>query len=66
MKVGTLAKHRWWGKGLVIERLFHHYGEEQPPVVRVLWNKPKTTNRGWLLSPTKIYEEELTIISGEE
>ena len=61
MKVGTLAKHRWWGKCLVIESLFHHYGEELPPVVRVLWNKPATTAAG-ARSVMDIYEEELTIL----
>jgi len=64
MKEGTLVYHPEWGKGLVLEKLWT--ADTFPPGVRVLWNKPKTTIYGWLLSPTKIYEEELTIISEVE
>ena len=81
MKEGTLVHHPEWGKGLVLEKLWgvwcgprHRRCQQQrsgpddvfPPGVRVLWNKPKTTIYGWLLSPTKVYEEELTIISEVE
>lgn len=64
MKEGTLVHHPEWGIGLVLEKLWTD--DVFPPGVLVLWNKPKTTNYGWLLSPMKIYEEELTIISGGE
>ena len=68
MKVGTLAKHPWWGKCIVIENLFDFYGKHLPPVVRVLWNKPDRGDK-WR-SPTssvmEIYEEDLTILSEPE
>ena len=63
MKEGTLVYHPEWGKGLVLEtsRLHPH---QWPPAVRVLWNKPKTMKNGGKLTTLKIYEQELTIISG--
>lgn len=66
MKEGTLVYHPEWGKGLVIEALFHTTGDKWPPAVRVLWNKPKTTKNGGKLTILKIYEQELTILSESE
>ena len=63
MKEGTLVYHPEWGKGLVVENLFHINGDEWPPAVRVLWNKPKMMKSGVKLTTLKIYEEELTILS---
>lgn len=65
MKVGTLAKHPWWGECLVTENLFHFYGQHLPLVVRVHWIKPATTAAG-ACSTMKIYEEDLTILSEPE
>ena len=65
MKVGTLAEHQWWGKCLVIESLFHFYGERLPLVVRVHWIKPATTAVG-ARSTMRIYEEDLAILSEPE
>ena len=50
MKEGTLVYHPEWGKGLVVESMFHINGDEWPPAVRVLWNKPKTMKNGGKLS----------------
>jgi hypothetical protein len=63
MKEGTLVHHPEWGKGLVVENLFHTTGDDWPPAVRVLWNKPKMMKNGGKLTTLKIYEEELTILS---
>ena len=63
MKEGTLVYHPEWGKGLVVESMFHINGDEWPPAVRVLWNKPKTMKHGGKLTTLKIYEQELTILS---
>ena len=62
MKEGTLVYHPEWGKGLVVESMFHANGD-WPPAVRVLWNKPKMMKNGGKLTTLKIYEEELTILS---
>ncbi len=63
MKVGTLAKHPWWGKCLVVENLLQCY--DDLPRVRVLWNKPATTPfEGYIT--TDVYEEDLTILSEPE
>ena len=64
MKEGTLVYHPEWGKGLVLEKLWTD--DVFPPGVLVLWNKPKTMKNGGKLTTLKMYEEELTIISGEE
>ena len=45
MKPGTLVKCPLWGKGIVVEELFQINGAGTRPVVLVLWNKPKTTDR---------------------
>ena len=66
MKEGTLVHHPEWGKGLVVENLFHTTGSKWPPAVRVLWNKPKTMKSGAKLTTLKIYEQELTILSEPE
>ena len=63
MKEGTLVYHPEWGKGLVVESSFHINGDEWPPAVRVLWNKPKMMKNGGKLTTLKIYEEELTILA---
>jgi len=63
MNEGTLVYHPEWGKGLVVENLFHINGDYFPPAVLVLWNKPKTMKSGAKLTTLKIYEEELTILS---
>ena len=63
MKEGTLVCHPEWGKGLVVESMFHINGDEWPPAGRVLWNKPKMMKSGVKLTTLKIYEEELTILS---
>ena len=63
MNEGTLVYHPEWGKGLVVENLFHINGDYFPPAVLVLWNKPKTMKNGHKLTTLKIYEEELTILS---
>ena len=66
MKVGTYVEHPKWGKGIVVEELFHINGDEFPPAVLVLWNKPKTMKNGQKLLTLKVYEKNLTIISGAE
>jgi len=63
MKVGTYVEHLQWGKGIVVEELFHINGDEFPPAVLVLWNKPKTMKNGNKLITLRIYEKDLTIIS---
>ncbi len=64
MKEGTLVYHPEWGKGLVVESMFHINGDEWPPAVRVLWNKPIFFDFGSETAATfKVYEEELTILS---
>ena len=63
MNEGTLVYHPEWGKGLVVENLFHINGDYFPPAVLVLWNKPKTMKSGAKLTTLKIYKEELTILS---
>ena len=64
MKEGTLVYHPEWGTGLVLEKLWTD--DVFPPGVLVLWNKPKTMKNGGKLTTLKMYEEELTIISGGE
>ena len=66
MKVGTYVEHLQWGKGIVVEELFHINGDEFPPAVLVLWNKPKTMKSGQKLTTLRIYEKNLTTISGAE
>ena len=63
MKVGTYVEHSQWGKGIVVEELPHINGDEFPPAVLVLWNKPKTMKSGTQLLTLRIYEKNLTIIS---
>jgi len=65
MKEGTLVYHPEWGKGLVLEKLWKHT-EAFPPVVLVLWNRPKPMKGGGKLTRLKIYEKELTILSEPE
>jgi len=64
MKVGTLVYHPEWGTGLVLEKLWT--GGALLTVALVLWNRPKTMKSGAKLTTLKIYEKELTIISGGE
>ena len=66
MKAGTYVEHLQWGKGIVVKQLFHINGDEFPPAVLVLWNKPKTMKNGQKLLTLKVYEKNLTIISGVE
>jgi hypothetical protein len=67
MKAGTYVEHRMWGKGIVIEQLFHIAGNANfPPAVVVLWNKPRTMKNGHKMVTLKIYERDLTIISEVE
>ena len=63
MKEGTFVKHNHWGKGIIIEELPHINGDEFPPAVLVLWNKPRTMKNGQKLITLKVYEKNLTIIS---
>ena len=56
-----------WGKGIVIEQLFHIAGNANfPPAVVVLWTKPRTMKSGHKMVTLKIYERDLTIISEVE
>ena len=55
MKVGTYVEHLQWGKGIVVKQLFHINGDEFPPAVLVLWNKPKTMKNGQKLTTLKVY-----------
>ncbi len=63
MKVGTYVEHPKWGKGIVVEELFHIAGDFYPPAVLVFWDKPREMKNGHKLVTSRIYEEELTIIS---
>ena len=63
MKAGTYVEHSQWGKGIVVEELLHINGDEFPPAVLVLWNKPKTMKNGNKLLTLRIYDKNLTIIS---
>jgi len=63
MKVGTYVGHAHWGKGIIIEELPHINGDEFPPAVLVLWDKPRTMKNGNKLLTLKVYEKNLTIIS---
>ena len=66
MKVGTFVEHIQWGKGIIIEELPHINGDAFPPAVLVLWNNPRTMKNGHKMTTLKVYEKNLTIISGAE
>ena len=65
MKVGTYVEHIQWGKGIIIEELFHINGGGSPCCFGSL-EQSRTMKNAYKMTTLKVYEKNLTIISGVE
>jgi len=66
MKVGTLAEHQWWGKGIVTEILTHLHLKP----IKVCWLNPRRPpyplDRMPKVTTSVIFQNLVTIISEGE